>query len=329
MLGEDFASFEPIPWIRSGHAQTLAGFFFPGALPPYRARQHQVHLEDGDKIVLHDDVPEDWKPGGRTVLLLHGLAGCHLSPYMQRTAAKLAQRGKRVFRMDLRGAGAGAALARKPYHSGRSPDAAQALEYIARLCPGSPTTIVGFSLGGNITLKLLGEAGDNPPGNLDGGMAVCPPIDLLACSANLRKLPNRVYDRYFVQLLVRQVRERRVLVPDAELPELIRTPRILRDFDDQFTAQVWGFGTAEDYYAQASSAPHLERIRLRTLILAAKDDPLIPSSPFETAPLGPSATVVLTEAGGHLGYLARRPGRDRDRRWLDWRVVDWIESFDR
>ncbi len=165
-------------------------------------------LDDGDQIVLHDDCPDGWRPGDRAALLIHGLAGCHESGYMVRIAHKLHAAGVRAFRMDLRGCGAGAALARLPYHSGRSEDARAALVAIAELAGGSPTTLVGFSLGANIALKLLGELGQAKCGNLDSAMAVCPPIDLAACSRQIARGGNRLYDRHFVHLLLRQLRRR-------------------------------------------------------------------------------------------------------------------------
>ncbi|HQU44402.1 MAG TPA: alpha/beta fold hydrolase, partial [Pirellulales bacterium] len=163
-----------------GHFQTLAGVYLPGRRFVYKARQHRVTLDDGDQIVLHDDCPEGWQPGDRVALLIHGLAGCHQSIYMLRIAARLEELGVRAFRMDLRGCGAGVGLARLPYHAGRSEDAAAALETIARLCPASPVALVGFSMGGNIALKLLGELGEERCGHLDRAVAVCPPFDLLA-----------------------------------------------------------------------------------------------------------------------------------------------------
>lgn len=317
-----FPHFEPHPLVRGGHAQTLAGHFFPGALFPYRATQHPVSLPDGDTIILHDDRPAEWQSTDRTVLLIHGLAGSHDSPYVRRIAAKLGDRGIRAFRMDLRGCGAGERLAKLPYHSGRTEDAAAALEAIARLCPDSPTALVGFSLGGNITLKLLGEVGERPPGNLDRAMAVCPPIDLSACTVALSKNVNRIYDRYFVRLLTQQLEERRRKIPDAAYREFERPPKRLMEFDDLFTAPVCGFGTADHYYRTCSSGQFLHDIELPCFILAARDDPMIPPGPLESASISATTVVHLTDTGGHLGFVGKT-GIDPDRRWMDWRVVDF------
>ena len=163
---ETFAEFVPHPWLKSPHAQTVAAAYLPGARYPYRARQHRVQVDAEDRIVLHDDCPSEWSAGNRVALLIHGLAGCHLSSYMVRVSARLTVRGLRAFRMDLRGSGAGMALARRPFHAGRTADLREALGYIRRTCPGSPITLVGFSIGGNLALKLLGETDAGMPEGL-------------------------------------------------------------------------------------------------------------------------------------------------------------------
>jgi predicted alpha/beta-fold hydrolase len=178
--------------------QTLAGVYLTTRPIAYRATQHRVAVSDDDAVVLHDDCPAIWRPGHRAALLLHGLSGCHASQYMQRIAAKLNDRGVRTFRKDLRGCGVGISFARRPYHSGRSDDAAAAVRFIGDACPGSPLTIIGFSLGANIVLKLLGELGDSCCGGLDSAVAICPPVELMACSQNLSRWSNRIYDAHFV-----------------------------------------------------------------------------------------------------------------------------------
>lgn len=315
--------FRPHPLLVGGHAQTLAGAYLPGHRYPYAARQHRVALADGDQLVLHDDCPGEWQSGDRVALLIHGLAGCHESGYMQRITHKLNARGVRSFRMDLRGCGAGHGLSRLPYHSGRSEDAAAAIEFLAQLAPGSPVTLLGFSLGGNITLKLVGELEGNACGNLDSAMAVCPPTDLAACSRQIARLQNRMYDRHFVRLLLKQIASQRQVVPDAADASFERRPRSLWEFDNSFTAVVCGFGTADNYYEQASSLPLLSKIQIPTQILSAADDPMIPPGPLLAAKLSPAVCLHMADRGGHLGFVGRG-GIDPDRRWMDWRVVDWV-----
>lgn len=314
--------FRPHPLFPTGHLQTLAGVFLPQGRLHELARQHSVVLADGDQIILHEDCPPAWSAGGRTALLIHGLAGCHTSPYMQRIARKLNQHGVRTFRMDLRGCGAGAGLARMPYHSGRSEDALAALEKIAELCPGSPATLIGFSLGGNITLKLLGESAESLPPQLDRAVAVCPPVDLLTCVKSLAHGVNRFYDRHFVVHLRQQLDTKRRLIPDAPQLDARHKPRGVFDFDEMFTAPVCGFGTALNYYRLCSSNQFVPGIRVPTLILAADDDPLVPRRMFADLRLPGAVTLNLAPSGGHLGFIGRNNG-DPDRRWMDWRVVEW------
>jgi hypothetical protein len=314
--------FRPHPLLPTGHLQTLAGIYLPQGVATEQSRAQRVTLDDGDQIVLHDDSPPGWEPGHRTALMIHGLAGCHASPYMQRIAGKLNAHGVRTFRMDLRGCGAGLGLARLPYHSGRSQDAAAALRKIAELCPESPTTLIGFSLGANITLKLVGESAADLPENLDRAVAVCPPVDLAHCVQSLARGVNRLYDRHFVRLLIKQVATQCRLIPDAPTLDQKNLPRGVFEFDEAFTAPVCSFGTAANYYRVCSSAQFVPAIRVPTLILAAADDPLIPSEVFANLQPPPAVTLNVARSGGHLGFIGRR-NDDPDRRWMDWRIVEF------
>jgi hypothetical protein len=321
-------SFVPHPLLRGGHAQTLAGYWLhSGRGWPAAAIPRKVVLPDGDTIILHDDRPQCWSAGDRAALLLPGLAGCHQSSFIVRIARRLNERGVRTLRMDHRGTGAGMGLARFPYHAGRSDDVLAALEAIADLCPQSPLAVAGFSLSGNMTLKLLGQSADRLPAGLDRAVAVNPPIELLKSTAKIEQRPNHLYGRYLIKLLCRQLREQPLLVSDSPLENPSCHPRTLREFDELFTAPKSGFASAEDYYKRSSSAAHIPQIRIPTLILAARDDPLVPAHPFDALDLPPAVRLHVADSGGHLGYIARSRGGDPDRRWMDWRVVDWITEY--
>jgi hypothetical protein len=240
-------------------------------------------------------------------------------------AAKLNAAGMRTFRMDLRGCGAGTGLARLPYHAGRSDDALAALREIERLCPTASLALVGFSLGGNIALKLLGEDPDLVPSRLENAVAINPPLDLAACVKGLDRPATRIYDRYFVRALCRRLDETRRQFGAAAPVGFTRRPQRLFEFDDWYTAPVSGFGTAENYYARCSGAQFVPRIRARTLILTSRDDPLVPVRPFEELAPSQAVTLHISESGGHLGYIGRG-GNDPDRRWMEWRIVDWLTS---
>jgi predicted alpha/beta-fold hydrolase len=316
--------FTPHRLLRNGHAQTLAGAYLPGGRFVERAEKHVVSLPDGDAVMLHDDVPDDWRPSDRTALLLHGLAGNYQAPYVRRASKKLVKRGVRTFRMDLRGCGAGAGLATKPYHGGRSDDARAALEFLQTVCPGSPVTLIGFSLSGNIVLKLLGESPQSVPINVEKAIAVCPDVDLRLCAHSFLGPMRRRYERYFVASLCRQISVNRRLRPDVP-PLAKRRLKTLIDFDDAYTGPICGFGTADNYYTTSSSRPHLANIRRPTLILVADDDPLIPVAAFEGLSLPETVLLHRTTHGGHLGYIGRKSA-DPDNRWMDWRIVDWVTS---
>ncbi len=319
----DIPKFRPHALLRNGHLQTIVGAYWWGPVPPYCAARHEALLADGDRILLHDDRPETWSLGDPAVLLLHGLSGSHASPYVARTADKLRLRGIRTFRMDLRGCGAGARLARGPLHAGRSEDAAAALTTVAAVCPGSPVFVIGFSMGGNIILKMVGEMGDAAPSYLRAIIAVAPPIDLAATCRNLASGVNTIYDRRFVRSLLLQLENRRCELPDAYHRELTRRPRTVYEFDDWVTAPLAGFADADDYYQQASSGPLLARVRVPTLILAAADDPLVPATIFQCYTYSDAVRLHITEGGGHVGYIGAA-GDDPDRRWMEWRIVEQI-----
>jgi hypothetical protein len=315
--------FVPHALLRGGHVQTLAGYWLPGCRSPAGTVRHHVELSDGDQIVLHDDRPAGWTAGDRAALLLSGLAGCYQSGFLVRIAAKLNGRGVRTFRMDHRGTGAAVGLAQFPYHAGRSEDIRAALNCIGEMCPESPLAVAGFSLSGNMTLKLLGELPADVPAALDRAVAVNPPIDLTLCTTHMERPPSHLYGKHFTKLLCQQLREQPRLLADSVLERSSRPPRTLREFDELFTAPKAGFASADDYYTRSSASQFVPQIRVPTLILTSRDDPLVPPAPFESLELSSAVTLHIADAGGHLGYIARG-GIDPDRRWMDWRVVDWI-----
>jgi predicted alpha/beta-fold hydrolase len=314
--------FRPRRFLNGGHRQTLAGAFWPQQLPAEHAVVRWVSLPDGDALAIHDDCPPEWSPSGDPVaLLLHGLAGCHRSAYLVKTAALLNRQGVRTFRIDLRGCGAGAGRALRPYNAGCSEDLLAVVESVCEWCPDSPITLLGFSLGGNITLKLLGEAPDRVPAAVVRAAAINPPIDLAACIAGLTRWPQRLYDRYFVKRLLLRVRELQRLRTDFVPPEFSRLPRRLVEFDDQFTAPRSGFRDADEYYRHCSSEQFLPAIRVPTLLLTSEDDPLVTVEPFRRVSLPTCVQLHIAAGGGHLGYLAVT---DRESGWLPARLLDWM-----
>jgi len=319
------SDFRPHPLLRGGHLQTLYAALVSRTEIPYQAQQHVVPVTFGDQIVVHDDCPAQWRDGGLCAVLIHGLGGCHGSPYMVRIAHRLNQKNVRTFRMDMRGCGAGFRLAQQPGHAGRSEDVQAVVDFVTRFCPASPIVLFGVSLGGNLLLKLLGEWAGSPPENVLRAMAVAPPVDLVACSEAISRRRMMAYNRWFVRSLMQQVRTRSDFVTELAKISLVPPPRTLFQFDDRITARLSGFANAGEYYERSSSLPLLPQIRVPTVILTAVDDPMIPVGIFKSAQPSDHVHLHITSGGGHVGFVGRSNG-DPDRYWLDWRVVEFVTS---
>lgn len=319
----DFPTFRPARFLANRHSQTIVTWLLTRDYPLNPIRR-EVQLDDGDRLVLHDDLPDQWQDGDPVLLLLHGLSGCYKSAYMQRLALKAKQRGIRSFRLDHRGSGAGRGLAKHTYHAGRSEDVRAVLAEIEHVCPGSPISIASYSLSANLMLKLLGEAPDNVPSCVHRVSAVSPPIDLSACVRFLDKSYfGRVYDRKFTKWLIQQVRDSPQWREDVPLAKNVNAAKRVIHFDELYTAPAAGYRDAAHYYSEASAGPRVKNIVTPTLILISRDDPMIPFSSYEKLELGSGIELKVTEHGGHLGYYGAA-GVDADRYWMDWRLLEWL-----
>lgn len=329
------SDFRPAWWLPGGHAQTLSAAFWTGHQSIEQGISRQITLPDGDALIALDDRPALWTVGDPAILMMHGLGGSARNAFLVRVAAKLVQRGVRVFRLNLRGCGAGAGLARLPYNAGRSGDLKAAVAAVIEWCREpveqslatssgpSPLTLFGMSLSANLLLKYLGEEGSHVPTEVRRAIAINPPIDLARSVRTLERPLNRMYDQHFVKALIDHVRQQSIHRSDfAALPDPL--PRTLFDFDDRFTAPHGGYLDAADYYTAASSQTRIPHIQIPTLILTAADDPLVPVEMFheQRANWPDPVQLAITRGGGHLGYVGRSH-RDADARWLDWRVCEF------
>ncbi|MDB4749282.1 alpha/beta fold hydrolase [Rubripirellula sp.] len=320
--------FDPHRFFKGGHLQTLAATREVSAemLCPI---QHVVSVSDGDSIVLHEDCPVDWEPGKHSILLVHGLSGCHTAPYMLRLAERFLKSGSRVFRMDMRGCGAARSLTRNLAHAGRSDDLVSALDVIAERSVGGPMLAIGVSLGAGQLLRAVGRIGCGHTtmpkwfARLKRIAVVAPPLDLRRCSINMQRWRLRPYNYYFIRALLGSIPPGVDERADFQQAILKGRPRTLWELDDRITAPLSGFDGAADYYQQASACHVASSNPVPTLVLTAADDPIVPVGCFADDPsMWPKSTrLFITPTGGHMGFL------DRHRRcWIDEAVSAWFSN---
>ncbi|MGH9882924.1 MAG: YheT family hydrolase, partial [Pyrinomonadaceae bacterium] len=261
-----------------------------------------------------------------TKLFWHGIEGSSSSIYMLAMAQKGFQAGFNVLRMNLRSCGGTEHLSRTGYHGGLSEDLRAVVKELIEQDQLPDLLLVGFSLGGNMVLKVAGEYGEAAPAEVIGICAVSPSIDLNASADAIGLRSNWLYHRDFLRRLKNRIILRKQLYPDlcdtTEL-ELIRT---IREFDDRFTALAHGFAGADDYYYQASSIRVIDRIRIPTLIIHAQDDPFIPFSPLRHPAVGSNPQILLVDPkhGGHVAFVAAKTDHE-DRFWAENRVIDFCK----
>lgn len=311
--------------MKSGWAQTIMGFYLPYLKASAPTAIHTLTLADGDQILVMENRPKEWKPGQRIVLLVHGLTGSYQSNYMQRMARRLSKRGALVLRLNLRSAGPGLGLARHNYHAGSSEDTREVLRWIETAFPGSPVTQIGFSLGANITLKMAGEDGSRPTGNLDSVVAVSPPTDMRETIRRLDSRESAIFRKFFMKHLVSDVKKLYKKYPELG-PILVSKDMSVNLFDEIFTAPRAGFSSAEEYYRETSSSKYIPEIKVPTLIIGAGDDPVASSDILTQTHMRENVDLILTKHGGHMGFLGFGT-KWEEVRWSDQAVAHWLETF--
>jgi hypothetical protein len=323
--------FEPRRGLTNGHLQTIVGNFLPR--PPFRLSSVSEAVEvdpvDGSRVLCHchwqaEHPQADLDRAGRlTVILVHGLEGSSDSRYIQGIAARAWAAGCNVIRMNMRNCGGTETLTPTLYHSGLSGDVGAVVRHYAERFGLKRVALVGYSMGGNLVLKLAGEWGNQPP--LCAVAAVCPAIDLAPGADALHEPLNRPYERRFLLGLMARYARKAKLFPGIYVPAgEIGPVRSIRQFDDKIVARYWGFRDAGDYYYRAASARVVDRIAVPTLILCAQDDPFIRLFPETRAKLlaNPHVTFVETRHGGHCAYLSRDPGNEIH--WAEAAVIRFL-----
>ncbi|MGB6675819.1 MAG: alpha/beta fold hydrolase [Terriglobales bacterium] len=304
----------------------MASFFLPRRITLPTAEKRLIEVEPGVQVLCHCH----WQPDRKnalTVITVHGLEGSSESQYMLGIAAKGMAVGMNAVRMNQRNCGGTDALSPTLYHSGRSQDIAAVARNLIHEDGISRFALVGFSMGGNLVLKLAGEWGREAPPQLRAVAAVCPSMNLAASADALHLAGNRLYEYYFMWQLRRRLKVKARLFPQVFDTSRMRGVTSLRDFDDKVTAHYCGFEGASDYYERSAAANIVDRIAVPTLILHAANDPFIRILPETRRKIlsNPNITFVETEDGGHCSFLAEADGDDG--RWAERQVVEFLRGF--
>lgn len=313
------------PFFRNPHLATIAGNYWRRNPDPTRfpVAARLFDTAPGVRVLVHSQRPAQ-RPKAHAIIV-HGLEGSSSAGYACSLARALLEAGFAAHRFNMRSCGGTEQYSgRTLYHSGQTGDLREVVRQI-RVGDDIPFFIIGFSLGGNVVLKLAGELGDGAPREgIEAVCAVSAPIDLAACVRQLHRPGNWLYANRFLQRLKERIRAKERLAPGLFPVDRLPEVRTIQDFDDVFTAPAFGFGTADNYYATQSSAGFLERVRIPALLVQAKDDPLIPFEVFghPAFATNPFLRLVAPECGGHVGFIAR----GKPRFWVDRVIVEWMEG---
>jgi uncharacterized protein len=323
--------FIPIPFFTGSHTQTLLGNYWrrPTLSIPFDAEAVEVDPTDNSRVLCHCH----WQPlavraNRLTILLVHGLEGSSDSRYIQGITSRAWNCGCNVIRMNMRNCGGTDTWTPTLYHSAFSGDVGKVLSHFVNQHQLTQVAVAGYSMGGNLVLKLVGELGDDVPSWLVAATVVSPAADLAASADALHEPANRIYEWHFLRNLMRRFRRKASLFPQRYSVQEVGPIRSIREFDDRITAHYSGYTNADDYYFRASAARVVSRIAVPTLVLHALDDPFIRMTAETRKSLmqNPWVELVETTRGGHCAFLARTsgPGASSDRHWAEATLVRFV-----
>jgi predicted alpha/beta-fold hydrolase len=307
------------PLFRNPHVQTIAGHFWqrPESRQRYPVSTRLYRTQPDVQVLVASQRPEG--PAVGEIVTVHGLEGSGEAGYIRSLAASALPRGFAVHAFHMRTCGGTERLCQTLYHAGLTSDLLAVLHEFQR-DGRAPVFLAGFSLGGNVALKLAGELGARGPELIRGVCAASTPLDLDACATRLAHPSNLLYQRRFLG------RMRARLCATGRYQERdFRGLRTIRQIDDHITAPSFGFGDADNYYRTQSCLGYLPEIRVPVLLVQSRDDTLVPFDIFGNAAVRSNPRIELraTGHGGHLGFLARRPHRF----WLDETILEWAAGL--
>lgn len=315
----------------NGHAQTIAAYAWPRRIRFYSERDEERLFEvaPGVRVLAHCR----WQPRRDehlTIVAWHGIEGSTSSNYMLATAEKGFKAGFNIIRVNLRNCGGTEHLTPTLYHGGLSEDLRAVINELIDKDKISRMFVAGFSLGGNLVLKLAGEYGDDPPPEILGICAVSPSVDLIASAKLILKRSNWIYQQDFVRRLKKRIRTKNELYPELYDIKALGEVRTLRQFDERFTAPAHGFSDAEDYYYRSSALRVLDLIRIPTLIIHAEDDPFIPFIPLLDPAVvnNPYILLLAPQQGGHVAFVSAQRKNGEDRFWAENRLIEFCKLAD-
>ncbi|WP_139958770.1 YheT family hydrolase [Flavicella sediminum] len=304
---------------RNKHVNTVFRTLF--TKPTVSYTRTRITTSDQDFI----DLDFSTVNASRLAILIHGLEGSSNSKYVLSTTKHLNEHHFDVVVFNLRGCSGELNKKFKAYHSGETGDLDFVITHLSKNYHYTELNLIGFSLGGNMTLKYLGEKGTQYPSLLKKAVAVSAPIDLKGSSVELSKKSNRIYMKRFLNTLVEKALQKDALFPNTiENMDKIRAAKNFYDFDHHFTAPSFGFKSAEDYWAKASANKDLKNIALPTYFITAKDDPFLSAScfPIATAKSHKHLFLELTNTGGHIGFIENFRKRD----WLEKKITNFVSK---
>ena len=306
---EIFASkaFRPHRILRNGHLQTIAAYLWPRRFrfASESDEERLFEVAPGVKVLAHCR----WQADAQacpTIVVWHGIEGSTSSNYMQATAEKGFRAGFNVIRVNFRNCGGTEHLTPTIYHGGLSADLEAVVKELIEKEQISRMFLVGFSLGGNLVLKLSGEYGDRAPREILGVCAVSPSVDLSSSAEMIMKRSNWIYHQDFMRRLKKRIRTNHKLYPELYDLSGLDLARTIKEFDDRFTARAHGFAGADDYYYRSSSLRVVDKIRIPTLIIHAEDDPFIPFASLRDPAVvnNPYILLVNPKQGGHVAFIS-------------------------
>ncbi|WP_263384954.1 YheT family hydrolase [Granulicella arctica] len=329
--------FEPVPfyprrYLSNGHLQTIIGNYLHriDALPPPLSELVEVSPATQDQIASQVLCHCHWQPDAATkpaAIIVHGLEGSSNSQYVVGNANKLWRAGCSIIRMNMRNCGGTEQLSPTLYHSGLSGDVRAVMDYFLATRHLQSVSLIGYSMGGNLVLKLAGELGTEAPPQLHSVIGVSPAVDLGPSADALHRPFNRLYEWKFLRALLKRFRRKAALFPRAYDVKRADYIHSLRQFDDEITAIYSGFSGADDYYFRAAAGRVLDQIAVPTLILHAADDPFVYITPESRSLIAanPSITYVEPAHGGHCAFLASAdPSKNDDGYWAESTLLRFL-----